>query len=197
MQTIKKLSILCLSFVVFSLGLTFAFPNKIDSNNAQLLQSFEDKHINCIRMNAFMRENYPFLFLDSNIPFLSREDKLAIEKDYDIYFRFLSIVSGKSSPYNLDCGHYIIKNPDWIHLEENEQLAIWYDSNKNRIPCDLFEEFYNLEKGIREGPKIRTEDFNEYLRISEVFFDSIYNKMEEFEKKYSCFLEVDSVKEVP
>lgn len=153
--------------------------------------------VNCkdlLRLRVFLKENYPNLSIKNASQSLLGKEKGSISDDHDIFFRFLSLVSGKPTPYNLEVDHYSVKNMEWIRLPENIQLAEWYESHQDSIPCEVFSEYYNIEKGIREGPQLRKEDFNDYLKESEEYFDSVFRRKDEFEKKYSGYLSEDSIR---
>ena len=144
-------------------------------------------------MKAFLQDSYPNLDIGCELIALSNEDKNVIASDYDIYFRFLSLLSGKPTPYNIEYGHYRVKNKDWIWHDDNMNLVEWYKEHQDMIGCDVFNEYYGIEKGIREGPRFRVDDFDEYLRKSEEYFDSIFDMKEKFDAKYSNFLLKDSI----
>ena len=149
------------------------------------------------RLRLFIKESFPNLSIKNTLQSPSKKDKATINDDHDIFFRFLSLVSGKPTPYNLEVDHYYVKNKEWIGLPENIQLAEWYEIFQDTIPCEVFSEYYNIEKGIRRGPRfpqLRKADFDEYLKASEEYFDSLYRKKYEFEKKYSGYLSGDSIR---
>ena len=181
--------------IVICITMISSCKKQLNDNKIYDASKYEREHCaDFLRLSMFMKDNFPKLKISNTLTSLSERDKIAINNDHDVYFRFLSLVSGKPTPYNNEVDHYSVKNTDWIKLPENVQLAQWFESHQDMIPCELFSEYYNIEKGIREGPKKRIGDLDEYIRESEGFFDSVYEKREMFEKQYSGYLSDDRIK---
>lgn len=192
----NKTNLISVIFLILSFGFAFATPDRINTGQYRLSpvdKIYTEDSINCLILKAFFKEHFPDLDIHGEISKLSGTDKIIMEEDYDIFFRFLSLLSGRNTPFNIEYGTYSVKNPSWIRLPENVYLAEWYECHQDEIKCEIFNEYYQLVKGMRKGPKIRIDDFEEYSIVTEAYFDSIYDKMTEFEHKYYKWLEKDSI----
>ncbi len=200
MSSSKKWVRLSKSFLTIVTGIAVVSSCSKHLNDSPINDVILHEREHCadfLRLRWFMKDNFPKLNIRDTSSSLSKKDKRAINNDHDVFFRFLSLISGKPTSYNLEVDHYSLKNIKWIELPENVELAEWFERNQDKIPCEIFSEFYNIEKGIREGPQKRIDGVDEYMRESEEFFDSVYEKKERFEKKYSGFLSDDSIKKSP
>ena len=188
---------LILSVIMMIIGCTVVPSCRKRVNDSVVINVIQYDSLNCtdlMRLRTFLKMNYPNLNIKNTLSTLSDKDKRVINADHDIFFRFLSLISGKPTPYNLEVDHYSVKNLDWLESSDNIQLAEWYEGHQDLIHCAIFSEYYNIEKGISEGPKSRVGNFDEYLKASEEFFDSVYCKKDKFEKEYSGYLSEESIK---
>ncbi len=143
MQKIKTKIISVLILILF-IGLAFAMPYRINTKQIRhgLAQNTHASDtINCLVLNAFLKEHFPDLDIHGGPSNLSQIDCRAMEEDYDIFFRFLSILSGKDTPFNMEYGTYTVKNPQWICLPENIELAKWYEIHQDEINWEVFYDY--------------------------------------------------------
>lgn len=163
--------------IIFLNIVPFKYTKASDTINELLLDSCHNREL----MDYFFKhQNNNITNCDSLV--LTFEDCKTIERSIPCYFRFLSIMSGLESPYNFNrqMSHYTIISKELNNNIENLNIIDWYAKNQDSITCNKFNEYYLLESELKRGPMYYGNDFDEFLRINDEFYDSIEYKLNRF-----------------
>ncbi len=180
MKSIRK-------FVLFT-GLVFVdfllcFSQQDTEFSTQPDVSYDTCH-NLELMNHYLAITYPdiippkYLSTDS----ISAEDQFIIRNN-EIFYRFLSTISGLPTPYNQIPKNICIEGNDWIYCKDHINLVKWYAINMHNVPCEAFLEYYNLINYEVPYPYNGEEWYNYVDRI-ELYQDSIQRNLKDFEYRY-------------
>ena len=171
------------------------FMTSMKSNGVKVLSSdtANDECYNLYKMNCFIQAHYPEVEINIEQKILNSYLNDGFDNDFATYFRFMSILSGLYTPYNDDMIFLNIYSDSILHNDENVKLIKWYSRNHEKIDCDVFNQYYNLEKAMRKGPQRQIDDFDKYLAYMEAYNDSLECGIEEFKTKYFRYLATDSI----
>ncbi len=135
-------------------------------------------------MNHYLAITYPgiiphnYLSVDS----ITTIDEYMIRNN-DIFYRFLSIMSGLPTPYNLIPENIMVEGNDWIYCQDHINLVKWYANNIDNISCEELDEYYrliNYEVPFPHGG----EDWSDYVDRIGLYMDSIKRNLKKFEYRY-------------
>ena len=159
--------------------------------NTPLDESHSIENSEChamMRMNLFFNRHYPDIKIKTDPNLLTKSDSINVDSGYRIiYYRFLSALSGLNTPYNdIDVFHRPIYTEYIYQCEDNIRLVNWYSRHQDMIDCDMFNEYYDLAKGILDGPDKRLP-LDEFLDQVEVHYDSLELRLKIFEDRYSKY----------
>ena len=136
-------------------------------------------------MNHYLAITYPdiippkYLFVDT----INSGEQFIIGNN-DIFYRFLSTVSGLPTPYNRIPGNICVEGNDWVYCNDHIQLVNWYANNMDRISCEEFYEYYNLIN--YEVPYLNDgEDLLDYVDRIGLYHDSIHTRLKIFESRHN------------
>lgn len=113
----------------------------------------------------------------------SKNDQQIINNRYATYYRFLSIVSGLETPFNYEPKYILNGSYELSHDYRNIKLINWYENNINSISCELFDEYYQIETGFINVPRIT--NLKHIEKQIESYGDSIFGRLRDFKIKHS------------
>ena len=149
-------------------------------------QSESDNHCHYMKlMNHYLAITYPdiippkYLLVDT----INSGEQFIIGNN-DIFYRFLSTVSGLPTPYNRIPGNIRIEGNDWVYCNDHIHLINWYANNMDRISCEEIYEYYNLINYEVPCPN-DGEDLLDYVDRIGLYHDSIHTRLKIFESRYN------------
>ena len=184
-MTVMRISIKIVLFMAFILVDSLScFPqHRVKSSTLQSIT--KDICHNLSLMNHYLAMTYPdivpprYLSVDS----LTSGDMVIIRNN-ETFYRFLSTVSGLSTPYNRIPRNLRIEGNDWIYCKDHIDLVNWYVNNIDRISCEEFNEYYHLLNYVVPYPK-KGEEWFDYVDRIGLYQDSINTSLKMFESRYN------------
>lgn len=179
----KSIKIVLLMALIL-MDFLICFPRHRIVSSAQQSVTKEICH-NLVLMNHYLAITYPdivpprYLSVDS----LSSGDLFVIRNN-ETFYRFLSAVSGLSTPYNRIPRNIRIEGNDWIYCKEHVELVKWYANNLDSISCEEFDEYYHLLNYEVPYPK-KGEEWSDYVNRIGLYQDSINTSLKIFESRYN------------
>ena len=165
------------------MDLLLCFPQHRVVSSAQQSKTKEICH-NLSLMNHYLAITYPdivpprYMSVDS----LTSADLIVIRNN-ETFYRFLSAVSGLSTPYNQIPRNIRIEGNDWIYCKDHRDLVNWYVKNLDNISCEEFDEYYHLFNYEVPYPR-KGEEWTDYVDRIGVYQDSINTSLKLFESRY-------------
>lgn len=189
-----RINIKNLIVLILLIGCDYTCPSGlcIVSDNDTLTHTIQKNGIHGCQnkklMDYFFSREYGKALIEQNYEPTEKETE-TIDRNFAIYYRFLSIISGLDTPYNYESIYVYNMSPELIYDSRNIQLIEWYDNNRDSISCELFNEYYQLENdrlgGVGKLIILTTDNFEQMEKFLDDYYDSLMKRFNDFKKNYS------------